>query len=201
MIAYQGSVKIMEVIGPAMSLYTEDTVHRVAPTALRQAAEAAGYSPDPSTQNGAVCYRFPDEYSHALVSAGFNHPTLYVRDSKDLYTVLGNRDLKLKYTVHAEEDAIYRAAYQDTEDSKGTLALIALWAACMQCAKTIVQGGVQLMIRDYWWTEKGSERPEWSKNVQEADEYLANHGVTVVDVQRNFNFNTGLRFSGETYSV
>ena len=91
-------------------------------------------SKDPSTKLGAVIV-----YDNRVVSIGYNGFPRGVRDSKERYT---NRKEKYKYVVHAELNAILNAG---SFDLHGCI-LYVPWCPCNECAKAIIQCGIDTII-------------------------------------------------------
>jgi dCMP deaminase len=92
----------------------------------------SGWSKDPSTKVGAVIVR-PDK---TIASVGYNG---IARGVKDTETRLGNRDQKLLYTVHAEQNAILSAK----EPLNGYSLYVWNIHPCAQCAASIIQTGIK----------------------------------------------------------
>lgn len=120
-----------------------DSVH------LRQALSWAKESKDPSTQVGCVIVG-PD---HETRSTGFNG---FPRGVKDTPERLRHRDTKLKYTVHAEQNAILAAARVGIPLKGCTLYIAArdtmngsVWGGhpCgSHCAPCIIQAGIVRIV-------------------------------------------------------
>ena len=91
----------------------------------------SGWSKDPSTKVGAVIVR-PDK---TIASVGYNGIARGVRDT---YCRLNNRDQKLLYTVHAEQNAILSAK----EPLDGFSLYIWNIHPCAQCAAAIIHTGI-----------------------------------------------------------
>lgn len=111
---------------------------------LRQALSWAKESKDPNTKVGCIILG-PD---HEPRSSGFNG---FPRGIADLPERLTDRDLKLKYTVHAELNAILAAARVGTPLKGCTLYIAATDAdypvfgghPCgSQCSCPIIQAGI-----------------------------------------------------------
>jgi len=102
---------------------------------LTLARHIATWSKDPSTQVGAVIAR-PDK---SIASVGFNGFPRSVTDSADRLT---NRDTKLKYTVHAEPNAILHAR----EPLHSYTLYVWPFMPCAQCAAVIIQAGITRVV-------------------------------------------------------
>lgn len=106
----------------------------------------AKMSKDPSTQVGAVIVT-PDK---EIVSTGFNG---FPRGIKDLPERLNDRDLKLRFMVHAEMNAVLTAAKLGIKIGGCTMYISSLSAdnniwggVCSNCAKHISQTGISKII-------------------------------------------------------
>lgn len=136
---------------------------------LRHAYSVALDSPDPSTQNGAVVLN-----SFGLVigkgcntfTKGFDG----VPPESDLFT----RPKKYAFIEHAERNALFatvRAGFRPHT-------LVAAWASCADCARSIVGLGVQCLIRHVREDTEG----RWNESIVWGDEILKAGGVTIIDV-------------------
>lgn len=101
---------------------------------LALAKHYAGWSKDPSTQVGAVLVRGKHQ-----VSQGYNGFPAGVQDLPDR---LSNRDLKLKYTLHAEENAILTAR----ADLTGCTCYTWPIQPCANCAAKLAQAGIVRVV-------------------------------------------------------
>lgn len=95
------------------------------------ASHVAEWSKDPSSQVGAVIVR-PDK---TIASVGFNGLPRGVDDDPER---LGDRDTKLRYTVHAELNAILAAR----EPLHGCSIFVWPFQPCSSCAAAIIQAGI-----------------------------------------------------------
>ena len=117
---------------------------------LKLAEEVASWSKDPSTKVGAIIV----DKNNIVQGQGYNGFPRGVRDLPERYE---NRELKLKYTVHAELNSILNA--KKTENCR-----IYVWPtlmkpdACPECAKAIVQSGINEIV--YYDTKELSSRWE-----------------------------------------
>jgi len=98
------------------------------------AAHIAEWSKDPSSQVGAVIVR-PDK---TIASVGFNGLPRGVDDDP---ARLGDRDTKLRYTVHAELNAILAAK----EPLHGYSIFVWPFQPCSGCAAAIIQAGISIV--------------------------------------------------------
>ena len=100
---------------------------------INLAEHIAGWSKDPSTQVGAVIV---DPTTRKVVSMGFNGFPRGVDDSDDR---LQNREKKLSYMVHAEENAILQAGQSVAGCNIYIHPTIMIPACCAHCAKLITK--------------------------------------------------------------
>jgi dCMP deaminase len=99
---------------------------------IEMARLVSGWSKDPSTKVGAVIVR-PDK---TIASVGYNG---IARGVKDEDRRIQNREQKLLYTVHAEQNAVLSAK----EPLNGYSLYIWNIHPCAQCAASIIQTGIR----------------------------------------------------------
>lgn len=95
----------------------------------------ASWSKDPSTKVGSVIV----DADNRIVSLGYNGFPKGVLDSQDRYE---NRDVKYKYVVHAERNAIIFARQNIRDCSIYTWPMM----PCAACAGIIIQSGIRKVI-------------------------------------------------------
>lgn len=105
---------------------------------LKLAYEVAQWSKDPSSKIGAVTVGAKGQ----VLSQGFNG---FPRGLKDDFTRLHDREVKYKYVVHAEMNAIYNATYNGTSLDGATLYVYGL-PICSECAKGVIQVGIKRVV-------------------------------------------------------
>ena len=98
---------------------------------LEIAHQVATWSKDPSTKVGAIIVG--DKLQ--IVSQGYNG---FPRNIEDKEERLNIRELKYKFTIHAEANAIYNALYNGSSVQYCTLYCVSLFP-CSECAKAIIQ--------------------------------------------------------------
>jgi len=98
---------------------------------LKMAELVASRSKDPSTKVGAV---ITDGEKH-LISIGYNG---FPQDIEDTPERLNNRDLKYKYIIHADVNAILNA----TQPVKYGTMYVWPFPPCSNCANIIIQAGI-----------------------------------------------------------
>jgi len=104
-------------------------------TYLRLAYYASLNSDDGSTKNGAVIVGS----AGAVIGTGYNS---CIRNLENKEERLAKN--KYYYYVHAEEDAICRAACNQCDLNGSTM--FALWAACAACARLIALVGITRVV-------------------------------------------------------
>ena len=120
---------------------------------LNLAKEVASWSKDPSTHVGAVAV---GEHGQVL-SQGYNG---FPRGISDNPERLENRELKYRYIVHAEMNAIYNASFSGVSLAGATMYIHGL-PCCSDCAKGLLQVGIKRVVMPQ------QEVPEkWSESWQ-----------------------------------
>ena len=99
----------------------------------------AGWSKDPSTGVGAVAIGERGQ----VLAQGYNGFPRGVTESE---TRLENREIKYRYVVHAEMNCIYNAGYNGAKLDGSTLYVHGL-PVCNECAKGIIQVGIERVVR------------------------------------------------------
>lgn len=131
------------------------------------AVAAAGKSPDPSTQNAAVLVN--PWRGVAVKTLSVNRFPDGVQENPDRW----ERPTKYAYVEHAERNAIYAAARHGIATEK--MLLVAVWAACTDCARAIIQAGISTLVRYH-----ATSHAHWHESTKIADEMLAEAGVGVI---------------------
>lgn len=149
---------------------------------MREAGQVALYSPDLSTQNGAVLVNDAGRY----IESGVNRAPSGVAHRL-------KRPEKYVYTEHAEREALFMAARYGLYTEGSTL--YAVWAACNDCARAIIGCGVSRVVTHAH--HRAHPLPRW--DLSAADAMLAEAGVQleVVDLPLGVD----LRFGGEVVSL
>lgn len=155
--------------------------------AMRMALEAAQASPDPSTQIGGVLYSRTGEVLHS----DCNRMPLGVSDYHPDKSTRWASPLKYSLVSHCEVNTILGAARKGFSVDKTTL--VCTHAACDRCATTIIESGVETMVRIKW----PEEHAGWSEPIWVADIMLMEAGVEVIDLSPS-NWGIPVRRSGRT---
>lgn len=104
---------------------------------LRLAQEIGSWSKDPSTQTGAIIVR-----DRRILATGYNGFPAGISEASDR---LDFRDVKYKFMIHAEMNAIYNATIHGMPLKDTTLYVIGL-PMCSECAKGIIQVGIKRVV-------------------------------------------------------
>lgn len=130
----------------------------------RIAKEVSTWSKDPSTQVGAVIVGDKGQ----IISQGFNGFARGIRDTEER---LNDRETKYNYTIHAEKNAIYNAAFNNASIVGSTMYVVGLHV-CHACADAIIQCGIKHVVM-----EKGT-KSRWKESTDLAIEKFDEAGVT-----------------------
>lgn len=142
--------------------------HRILADCYKEAIN----SPDLSTQLGSVIMKKSgviawETLSHnGFVNGWKPTPLDYERPRKYL---LGE---------HAERRAIYKAAKLGI--ALDGCSLYCTWAACVDCARAIVESGLTRLVRHYPPLDDATER--WLESVTLGDQIMRAGGVEIVDI-------------------
>lgn len=122
----------------------------------------ASWSKDPSTKVGAVVVK-----DREIKSTGYNGFPKGIEDSDER---LHDRETKYKYVVHAERNALIQAG----KECEGATLYIAGLPPCSECAKQIIQAGIETVkVGDI-------DRPErWESDMCLAQNMLAEAGIPI----------------------
>lgn len=139
---------------------------------LKKAYEIAKTSLDPSTQNGVIIATD----CGSICGRGINCLPRGLKYTQEQYN---DREWKYKNVVHAEVAAVCNAAYL----GYGTSGCIAYctWAACSNCAKTLVQAGIDRVV-----THKHPmqiKHANWVDSVNQGHQIFKDCGVEFVEIE------------------
>jgi dCMP deaminase len=153
---------------------------------MRIAFLHARNSPDPSTQNGAIIV----DRGGLWMGIGSN---TFPAGVKPLQERLERPD-KYLYIEHAERAAIYDAARDGLCTHRGVM--YALWAACADCARGIIESGITELVTHSFYNRQGGKR--WGHSIEHGELMLEEAGVIVRTIDDQImNFNESIRFNGE----
>lgn len=129
---------------------------------MREAyAEAAEFSDDLSTKNGALLVS-----PAGVVLRGSNR---FPVASLALDPANHRRPRKYAFTEHAERDVIFKAAYHGI-CTRG-LIMVCPWACCAECARAIVMVGISKVVAHKQAFDMSP--PRWQQPIVEGLEILA----------------------------
>lgn len=124
---------------------------------LEMADVYAGWSKDPSSKIGVVIV---DPESHRVLSGGYNGFPRGVLDTPDR---LNDRETKYRFTVHAEQNAIYNATLNGVPLKGSTLYCSGL-PTCSECAKAIIQVGITRVVCHWPQSSDKDTMDKWNKS-------------------------------------
>lgn len=128
---------------------------------LKLAFEVSKWSKDPSHKVGAIIV----DQERRPVSWGYNGLATGIEDSP---AILGNRDVKYKYILHAEKNAILFA-----RRSLDHCVLYSTLPPCAQCTAALVQLHIYRIVCN--WTEDYMSR--WKSDVDAAKHMCQQVGI------------------------
>lgn len=135
---------------------------------LDLAESVSTWSKDPSTKIGAVAVGSKGQ----VLSQGYNGFPRGIADTDDR---LEDRDLKYKYVVHGEMNAIYNACHTGVSLNGAALYIHGL-PPCAECAKGIIQVGINTVVARY----PKSASPMWLESSKTAREMFAEAHVAFI---------------------
>lgn len=133
------------------------------------AKKISEWSKDPSTKVGTVIVSKEGQ----ILAQGYNG---FPRGIKDLKTRLNNRDIKLKYIVHAEMNAIYNSSFNGVSLKNATLYVYGL-PVCHECAKGIIQVGISTVF-----IQKNKENVKWKDSCDLAKKIFKEANVKIIEI-------------------
>lgn len=135
---------------------------------LANAKLIASYSKD-RTKIGAIITK--DKH---ILSSGYNGFPASIEDSNERLT---NRELKLKYTIHAEMNAILHAGKYGIKLEDATCYIYGL-NPCQECAKHIVSSGIKRVVFSVRSSHNNS--PEWNEQFSFVKELFKEANIELV---------------------
>ncbi len=142
--------------------------HRILADCYKEAVK----SPDRSTQLGCVVVHKSGVVSWSTLS--FNGFVQGWNPTEADY----ERPRKYSLGEHAERRAIYKAAKLGIPLEGASL--YCTWAACVDCARAIVESGITRLVRHYPPLDDATER--WLESVTLGDQIMKAGGVEIVDI-------------------
>lgn len=136
---------------------------------LNLAKMVSSWSKDPSTKVGSVIVGEKGQ----ILSQGYNGFPRGIEDSNER---LDNREVKYKYIVHSEMNAIYNASLNGTSLKGATIYVHGL-PVCSECAKGIIQVGIKKVVL------AGSYmKDNWKESCILAENMLKEAGIEIVKI-------------------
>jgi dCMP deaminase len=128
---------------------------------LELAQHVANWSKDPSTKVGAVIV---NPQTKQVISFGYNGFPRGVEDSKER---LENKEVKYKYVVHAEVNAIINANISVRGMYLYVYPTIMIPAVCPECAKVVAQAGIKKVFfyQENNLSSRWEEMSQYTKNI------------------------------------
>jgi dCMP deaminase len=133
---------------------------------LNLAEFISGWSKDPSTKVGAVLFR----RDGSIISMGYNG---FPRGVNDDPALMADRDIKLKMTIHAEDNAILAAVRNGSTVEGAYLAVTR--HPCSACAAKLTQAG----IRQVYYRADEDFEMRWADDLELATDIFNQLGVLV----------------------
>ncbi len=154
---------------------------------MKQAYLVAEKSKDPSTKIGSIIVK-----DNHIISSGFNGFPIGVQDLPERYN---DRELKYKFVVHSEANAVLSAARFGTSTLGTTLYTQAI--PCHDCAKSIIQGGIRKIVVHTKWPNMSHSK--WVESMKISGIMLTESGIEIRYVDEILNVLAYL--NGKIYSV
>lgn len=144
---------------------------------LELAKHVSTWSKDPSTQVGCVIAN--DRY---VIGLGYNGFPKGIQDSSER---LENRELKYKYVVHAEPNAIANAR----GSVEGATAYTYPFAPCSECMKILITNGIKRIV---YPPASQDLIDRWGANLQFSAELAREAGIELVELAISDNGSTAI---------
>ena len=136
---------------------------------MELARQISTWSKDPSKKIGAVVVSKTGQ----VLAQGYNGFPRGVTDSKERYE---DREVKYKYVVHAEMNAIFNASWNGVSLKDATIYVYGL-PVCHECAKGIIQTGITNVIMCY-----SENVPHWEQSTSYSSSMFDEANVSYYDL-------------------
>ena len=163
----------LDAIGPEFTDYVPPTWDV---RFMKQVYLVAESSKDPSTKIGAILVKDKN-----VISSGYNGFARNVIDSTERYN---DREIKYKFIVHGEANAILTAARLGISTINTTLYTQAI--PCNECMKSVIQAGITEIVIHSKWPMSHSK---WEESSKISDLMIKEVGIKV----REFNEFLGVK--------
>lgn len=138
---------------------------------IQLAKEISAWSKDPNTKVGAIIVGNKGQ----ILAQGYNG---FPRNIKDTAKRLNDREIKYKYVVHAEMNAIFNASYSGVSLAGSTIYVYGL-PICHECAKGIIQVGIAKVVIE---KQREDFKLHWKESCDLAISMLREAGIAVIEV-------------------
>ena len=140
---------------------------------MKQVYLHADDSKDPRTKIGAVL-----AIGNRVISTGFNGFPSKVIDYADRYN---HRHTKYKYVCHAEANAVFIAAKLGRSTLSSTLYTQGI--PCCECAKAIIQSGVQKVVIHKQWPNLVHSN-DWVESIRVSKTMFDEAGIEIEEFDK-----------------
>lgn len=152
---------------------------------LQDAVSVARHSEDPSTQVGAILV-LPNA---GPVLSAWNH-VLPVLSERGYPRQVSDKGF---CTEHAERAVIFKALKNGL--SVGGLTMYCTWAACAECARSIIHFGIRRVVTFNSLVERTPDR--WNNSVRAGQEMMMDSGIQLVGWRGDLGTKYSIRFNGQ----
>lgn len=154
---------------------------------MKQVYLVAEKSKDPSTKFGSLIVK-----DNHIISSGFNGFPIGVNDLPDRYN---DRELKYKFVVHSEANAVLSAARFGIATLGTTLYTQTI--PCHDCAKCVIQGGIKEIVVHTKWP--AMNHSSWKESMRISGIMLEESGVKIRHLDNILNMTAYI--NGREHSV
>ena len=149
---------------------------------LKQAYSFATNSNDPSTQNGALVVAINGTHSNAdtpyrVLAGDYNRFPKGVTETPERWN---DRALKYKLVQHAERSALETARRLNGLAHLDGHTMICPWAACTDCAKSIIDSGLTRLVTHKQAAERSPPSSSWLPDIEVANMMLREAGIEII---------------------
>lgn len=154
---------------------------------MKQVYLIAEKSKDPSTKIGALLVK-----DNRIISTGYNGFPINVKDLPDRYN---DREIKYKFIVHGEDNAVLSAARFGISTIGSTLYTQTI--PCNDCTKSVIQGGVTNIVLHSNWPIMNHSK--WKESVEFSLKMLNEANIKIKYL--NAKLDVSAYINGKKYSV
>ncbi len=135
---------------------------------LELASTVSTWSKDPSTKVGSVI----TDDNRRIISVGYNGFPKGVRDFEHR---LNDREVKYKFMVHAERNAIIFA----NTSLQDAIMYTYPFMPCCECAGIIIQSGIKKVVT-FW-----DDTPRWQESFKYSRKMFGEAGIDLLEYNKN----------------